>query len=275
AAQALDAVIERARAHGDAALKWEVAVGAGVPAFAAERGFVAMRRPWAAVGTEGVDGYVLWLTAADHDEPGYYAQTTLFTCGAVAALIASEGSGPGGFDGGAGDRDREIAFWRSASNYPACEPIGLAVALHDRLADAPVEVALDLEGPALLEGLEGFDRSFRAELQDDSLRQAIARGIPVRRDRVEVAEIARRVARGERALLLIDEAPMHGEVGPHWIVAHAVAGDAVVVEDPWINVEAGETWVDTHELPIQPADLDLLVRWSDDAYRGVIFARVA
>ena len=85
---------------------------------------------------------------------------------------------------------------------------------------------------------------------------------------------SRRVAGGERALLLIDEAPMHGEVGPHWIVAHAVAGDAVVVEDPWINVEAGETWVDTHQLPIHRGDLDQLVRWSAEGYRGVIFARV-
>ncbi|MCP2635218.1 peptidase C39 family protein [Microbacterium sp. HD4P20] len=274
AAQAVDAVVEGARDRGDVAVKWEVVAGEGVPAFGVDRGFVAMRRPWAAVGTEAVGGYVLWLDAVEHDEPGYYAQTTLFTCGAVAALIASEGRAPGGFDGSAGDRDREIAFWRSASNYPACEPIGLAVALHDRVAGvsaAAVEVALDLEGPALLEGFEGFDHSFRAELQADSLRQAIERGIPVRRDRIAVTEIAERVAGGERALLLIDEAAMHGEVGPHWIVAHAVAGGAVVVEDPWINVEAGETWVDTHELPIHLADLDVLVRWSDEAYRGVIF----
>ena len=85
---------------------------------------------------------------------------------------------------------------------------------------------------------------------------------------------ARRVDAGERALLLIDEEPMHGETGPHWILAHARVGDTVVVEDPWVGVDAGETWVDTHELPIRPEDLDRLVRWSDDAYRGVIFTRV-
>ena len=267
-------VVAQARSRGDVAVKWQTPGGAGLAAFAAALGFAPMRRPWAAVGTEHTDGYVLWLAPSAHAEPGYYAQTTLFTCGAVAALIAAEGSSAPGFDGGAGDRDVELGLWRSASNYPACEPVGLAVALHDHLADAPVEVALDLDGPALVEGYTGFDRSFREELQQDSLRQAHERGVPVRRDRVEVAEIARRVAGGERALLLIDEAPMHGEAGPHWIVAHAVVGDAVIVEDPWINVDAGETWVDTHELPVLPDALDRLVRWGADGYRGVVFTRV-
>lgn len=267
-------VVAQARGRGEAAVKWQTPGGDGLPSFAAALGFVAMRRPWAAVGTEHVDGYVLWLAPHSHSEPGYYAQTTLFTCGAVAALIAAEGADAQGFSGGAGDRDVEIGLWRRASNYPACEPVGLAVALRDHLDGEPVEVALDSDGPVLVEGYTGFDRSFREELQKDSLRQAQERGIPVRRDRVDIAEIATRVAGGERALLLIDEAPMHGETGPHWIVAHAVVGDAVVVEDPWINVEAGETWVDTHELPVLPAALEELVRWGAAGYRGVIFTRV-
>ncbi|MBD8023662.1 peptidase C39 family protein [Microbacterium gallinarum] len=274
AAGLVDVVAEHALAQGDVALKWEVDAGGELPAFAADLGFVPMRRPWAAVGTENVRGYVRWLVPAGHDEPGYYAQTTLFTCGAVAALIAAEGSAAGGFGAGAADRDVELGFWRRASNYPACEPIGLAVALHDHLGDAPVEVALDSEGPVLLESFTGFDRSFRAELQEDSLRQARERGILVRRDRVDIDEVVHRVDAGEHALLLIDEQPMHGETGPHWVVAHARVGDTLVVEDPWVGVDAGETWVDSHELPIHPDDLDRLVRWSDDAYRGVIFTRV-
>lgn len=267
----LDAVVDGARARGDVAVKWEAADAAALPRFATDLGFRPMRRPWSAAGTEDAHGEVLWLAAATHGEPGYYAQTTLFTCGAVAALMASEGIGAGGFTGGSADRDLELGLWRRASNYPACEPLGLAVAVHDHVARPEVEVALDLDGPALLEGFTGFDRSFREELQADSLRQAHARGIRVRRDRVAVAEIVRRVGAGERALLLIDEAPMHGEAGPHWILAHAVVGGAVIVEDPWVNVETGETWVDSHELPVSPADLDRLVRWGPDGYRGVIF----
>ena len=87
AAGLVDAVAEHALAHGDVSLKWEIHAGGELPAYAAHLGFLPMRRPWAAVGTENVRGYVRWLVPAAHDEPGYYAQTTLFTCGAVAAVV--------------------------------------------------------------------------------------------------------------------------------------------------------------------------------------------
>lgn len=258
----------------DVAVKWEVPAGVEVPDFASRHGFGEMRTPWAAVGTEQVRGLVRWLTPIDHEEPGYYAQTTLFTCGSVAALIAADAFGRGALHGDAGDRDREIEFWRLASNYPACEPVGLAVALQERLGTAAVEVALDHDGPVLLERMSGFDYDFRAELQTESRRQAEALGMTLRRDRVSVAEIAQRLAGGEFALLLIDEAPMHGETGPHWVAAHAAAHDIVLLQDPWISLDAGETWVDTHDMPVRWGELDRLVRWSDEGYRGVIFTGV-
>ncbi|WP_084125805.1 peptidase C39 family protein [Demequina sp. NBRC 110054] len=267
----LEEVIAAAMERGDAVVKWETAPGTELPGFAAARGFSALRRPWSAKGTEVYGGHALWLRHLPHHEPGYYAQTTMFTCGAVAALIASEELGSAGFHGDDGDRDHEVDFWRRASNYPACEPVGLAVAIREDLRTVPVAVSLDVDGPVLLEGFEGFDRDFRAELQEQSWGKAEALGVPVSRSRVTVEQIAARVADGEIALLLIDEHPMHGTHGPHWIVAHASDGDVVVVEDPWTESEHGETWVDTHDLPVALADLDRLVTWGDDGYRGVIF----
>ena len=99
-------------------------------------------------------------------------------------------------------------------------------------------------------------------------RSYVVTGAPLARlKKVAVA----RVAAGEQALLLIDEAPMHADPGPHWIVAHAAAGPYVVVEDPWVNQATGETWVDTHDLPIHIDDLERLVAWGPEGYRGVIF----
>lgn len=264
-------LITSSRARGDVAVKWEIPDGVEVPGLALRHGFGEMRSPWAAVGTEQVRGLVLWLTPITHDEPGYYAQTTLYTCGSVAALIAADAFGHGALRGDAGDRDREIDFWRRASNYPACEPVGLAVALREQLGAQGVEVALDHDGPVLLENMKGFDYDFRAELQTESRRRAQALGMRLRRDRVSMAEISQRVAAGEFALLLIDEAPMHGETGPHWVVAHAAVDDVVLLQDPWISVGDGETWVDTHDMPVRWAELDRLVRWSENAYRGVVF----
>lgn len=270
----LDTVVAASRLHRDAAVKWELAPGEELPALAVERGFVPLRSPWAAKGTERFGGGVLWLVDLPHDELGYYAQTTLYTCGAVAALMAVEARGARGFAGDAADRDRELDFWRAATNHPACEPVGLAVRLREDVgADAGVEVSLDADGPVLLEGYEGFEREYRAELQEQSLSRAEALGVPVGRERVSMAELESRLTGGEVALLLVDEAPMHGVTGAHWIVAHAARDGMFVVEDPWVEDAAGETWVDTHAMPVAAEDLDRMVAWGPEGYRGIVFLR--
>jgi hypothetical protein len=272
----VDGVLADSRDRGDVCVKWQTGLDDQTP----ERsGFTAMRAPHAsAPGTEGVAGWVFWLRPPAHEEPPYYSQTSTFTCGAVTALLASEIRGSGGFASGGGNRDRELDFWRTASNYPTCEPIGLAVALREFLADAagssPVEVFLDADGPVLLESYtSAFDRGFRAELQENSLRKALGSDIAVRRDRLPIEEVASRVGAGELALLLIDLEPMYGFAVPHWVLAHAASDGVVYLDDPWISVNWGETWVDAHELPVAVADLDRMVAWGEDGYRGVVFVR--
>lgn len=272
----IDGVVADADIRGDVAVKWQSSAELALP----ERlGFARMRAPYrSAAGTEGVLGYIRWLRPVPHDEPPYYSQTSTFTCGAVTALLASEIRGSGGFGADAGNRDVELDFWRRASNYPTCEPIGLAVALRESLDDAagssPVEVFLDADGPVLLESYpDRFDRSFRAELQANSLAKALGSDISVRRDRVSVLEVESRIAAGELALLLIDLEPMYGFAVPHWVLAHGATDGVVVVDDPWISANWGETWVDAHELPVATSELDRMVAWGADGYRGVVFIR--
>lgn len=274
----LDGLLEERAAEGDAAVKWETAPGEDLPAFASERGFVPMRAPWGAKGTERFGGYVRWLREIPHAELGYYAQTTLYTCGAVAALMAVEARGVTGFSGSvAGDRDREIGFWREATNHPACEPVGLSVRLREEIGAvsdaAPVEVTLDHAGPVLLEDYSGFERDYRAELQAHSAQRAAALGVPVDGSRLSMAELEARLNSGWVALLLIDEAPMHGVTGAHWVTAHAARDGVFLIEDPWVEDNAGESWVDTHDLPVTAEALDRIVRWGEDGYRGVVLLR--
>ena len=269
----LDEIVGAALASDQAAVKWELAPGLTLPRCAIDKGFVSMKAPWSAKGTEAFSGAILWLKPTQHQETGYYAQTTMFTCGAVAALIAMDSQGHQGLDGGSQDRDKELSLWRLASNFPACEPVGLGVAMANDIGDAAlrVEIASDHDGPVLIEGFEGFEKEFREVLQAESVAQAVSRSIPLRRDRVSIDELATRLSAGSAALLLIDEYLMHNDHGPHWITAHAAYDSFIVVEAPWIGVEVGETWVDTHELPVAHADLDAMITWGDNALRGVIF----
>ena len=272
----VEQVIDDARSRGDVAVKWNSVDGESAPPHPA---FTAMRPPYrSAAGTEGVAGYIFWLHPVTHTEPAYYAQTSTFTCGAVTALIASEIRGSGGFGATHNNRDQELEFWRQASNFPACEPIGLAVALRasfdDAAGSAPVEVFLDTDGPALLEAYpSGFDRTFREELQASSLRQALDTDIAVHRERLPIDELAARIQAGELALLLIDTQLMYGFSAPHWVLAHSVEHGVVIIDDPTISSAWGETWIDAHELPIPIDELDRMIAWGDDGYRGVVFVR--
>jgi hypothetical protein len=267
-------IVADSQSRGDVAVKWQSEDDTTDPA---DFGFTRLRTPYrSAPGTEGVAGHIRWLRSIPHTEPPYYAQTSTFTCAAVTALLASEIRGSTGFGDDDGNRDRELDFWRRASNYPTCEPIGLAVALRDSLDDAagssPVEVFLDVDGPVLLEAYsERFDRSFREELQANSLRRALDSDIPVRRERVSVETIHTRLQAGELALLLIDLQPMFGFAVPHWVLAHAAGDGVVLMTDPWISVTWGESWVDAHEVPVAIADLDRMLAWGADGYRGVVF----
>ncbi len=271
-------VIGDARSRGDVAVKWQTVDGDPAPSHA---GFTAMRAPYvSAAGTEGIAGYIFWLLQVSHVEPPYYAQTSTFTCGAVTALLASEIRGSGGFGATPNNRDQELEFWRQASNFPACEPVGLAVALRSSLDDAagsaPVEVFLDTEGPALLEAYpSGFDRSFREELQANSLSQALGSDIAVNRQRIAIDVLATRIRAGELALVLINTQLMYGFAVPHWVLAHSVEDGVVIIDDPTISSAWGETWVDAHELPIPIDELDRMIAWGDDGYRGVVFVRRA
>jgi hypothetical protein len=274
----LDQVIAASVARGDACLKWQLPADADFPGFARDLGFTELREPISSAdGTQGVRGFVLWHDEWPHDQLRYYGQTTMFTCGAVAAMTALSHLGLEPFADTEDEdaRERELAFWRAATNFPACEPLGLAVAVHDVISRAAtgitLELHLDTTEPTLLETYSGEERVFREQLQAQSRAEAASRGIHQHTQRLSVEQITSRVADGELAILLIEEEPMHDASTPHWVVAHAVRGDTVLLNDPWITAGQGETWVDSHDLPVSTAILDRMVAFGDPAYRGVIF----
>jgi len=205
----------------------------------------------------------------------YYGQTTEVTCGAVTALDALHATGTGGFSTDRVDNHAvEIDFWRQATNLPACEPIGLAVAArraHDDPGRTP-RVVISTDGPILLE--EYRDRPgelrLREDLQADARRHAQRLAIPIAERWIEAHEIAALVRAGELVGILIDLTPLIDDPSPHWILAYDVAGDDLIVSDPWVDAENGESWADTFALPLPPAAVERIARWGDPVYRAVV-----
>ncbi|MBL3700660.1 peptidase C39 family protein [Leucobacter luti] len=227
----------------------------------------------------GVAAWSFWRGAAPTRSAPYYGQTTDVTCGAVASLMALEQRGNHAFspDSLVDNRAAEIAFWRRATNLPACEPIGLAVETAKLGAETGVlpalpRVFLSTPDPVLIEEFSSSEgeRALRTDLQLESLRQAEALGLPIERRWVDVPEIFEFVRGGSQVLLLIDLTELIADPTPHWVLATEVVGDTLLISDPWVNAPTGESWVDTFALPLPAATVDLVTRWGDPAYRGVI-----
>ncbi|WP_017792840.1 peptidase C39 family protein [Leucobacter salsicius] len=220
----------------------------------------------------------LWLGDRPQRTVPYYGQTTDVTCGAVTALMMLEQEGLTKFgDSGDANQEREIDFWRRATNLPACDPVGLAVTTareisSEGLAVGAPKVFMSAAGLVLLEDFQDdpYELRLREQLQHDSLRQAAALGLEIERRWIEVAEIRDLVAAGNDVFLLIALAPLIGDPAPHWVLAHDVIDDALIVSDPWVEAAHGESWVDTSCLPIPLAGIDLIMRWGDPEYRGAI-----
>ncbi|MEW1723443.1 peptidase C39 family protein [Streptomyces sp. NPDC093109] len=268
---AVDAVVAAARQQGLAQVKWEGwTANAGE---AAALGFAPLRVPLGRGGAEDApgpgSGYVRWLGGgAAVSEPPYYGQTTHFTCGAVTALIARTHAG--GLPPESFDRTAELRLWRDATNFPACEPVGLGVAVRRAWPSSQVTVFLDREGPVLLDHLPESEQEWRAVLQRASRADAGLIGVPIDAHHLPMAAVRDAIGRREHVLLLVSLAGMQGFDVPHWVLCHGAVPGALVIEDPWANAATGDTWVDAHLLPVTDASLDAMSTISSDGYRGAV-----
>ncbi|WP_017545060.1 peptidase C39 family protein [Nocardiopsis prasina] len=262
------AVVAFARERGLSQVKWE---GWTVsPGQAGALGFTPLESPSGQVDDPGQpsSGHVRWLVDSEVAEPPYYRQTTNFTCAAVTALTA--GVRAGALSAGSLDRAAELALWREATNFPACEPVGLGLAVHRARPDATVTVRLDTDAPVLLDSYSGDEREWRAVLQRGSRADAARAGLPVDPRRLSPEELRATVTGGGQVLLLLSLATMQGFDVPHWVLCHGAVPGAVVVEDPWTNAATGDTWVDAHLLPVPDASLDAMSTMGPDGYRGAV-----
>ncbi|GAB3276596.1 peptidase C39 family protein [Kineosporia babensis] len=262
----VQAVVEAAQQAGQAQVKWEGDAGS--------LGFTALTPPLSSgPGSDApAQASVRWLVPEITVQAvPYYAQTTYYTCGSVTALSALAALVPQGE--APLDEEQEMAFWKEANNHPACEPVGLGVAIAQARPELKVTIALDSAEPVILEHLEGEDRAWRAGLQRESRLKAERLGIPIRAGRMTIDELAAAVKAGSGALLLLSLALMRGMPVPHWVRCCGTAGDTVVIDDPAVDPATGESWVDGHLLPIPAADLDAMAAYGDGGYRGAVLLR--
>ena len=106
--------------------------------------------------------------------------------------------------------------------------------------------------------------------QTDFREQADAAHIPVRIAAFTLDDIRAALARGALVLVLISFYHMFGEKIPHWVLVHGDDGSHILIHDPWVEEDAGETIADSANLPLNYKVFDHIARFGKDGLRAAV-----
>jgi ribosomal protein S18 acetylase RimI-like enzyme len=182
----------------------------------------------------------------------FYAQTTYFTCGSAALMMAMKAHDPGA----PMDKGAELQIWREAttifmtSGHGGCGPHGLALAAWRR--GFPAEIYVSDPGPLFLDGVRDEDKKAVMRLVHDQFVQETqgASGLRVYHESLTVDRIADKMEQGGVPIVLISLYQMHRRKSPHWLVLTATDSRFIYAHDPAVEVDMHKTATDCINVPI-------------------------
>lgn len=215
----------------------------------------------------------LGQTAPSQQPPvPYYRQTLEFTCGPAALIMAMKALDPEL----AVNRELEITLWRESttvfmtSGIGGCTPFGLALAALHRgfgvtlYSSAGADFLADsVRSNVKKEVLHLVQKAFIRDLKADH--------VPIRYKTVTLAELRRRMEDGAIPIVLISSYRIYGDKAPHWVVVTGCDERFVRVHDPYVDTEAGETVVDSHNMPILHREFARMTRYGRAGLKAVLF----
>ncbi len=153
------------------------------------------------------------------------------------------------------DEVMEIRLWREAttvfmmSGPGGCEPFGLAVAAYENGLSA--EIVVSFHGALFLQSVRSEEKRRVMELaQVDFRRRADEYGIPVSYRAFSLDDVRQALAAGKLVIVLVSGYLMFGKKVPHWVLAIGDDGDHIIIHDPWVEDERGETKADAANIPV-------------------------
>ncbi|WP_111496610.1 MULTISPECIES: GNAT family N-acetyltransferase/peptidase C39 family protein [Marinobacter] len=181
----------------------------------------------------------------------YYPQTTDFTCGPAALMMAMAAQCP--------DRQlttlEELRIWREATTifmlagHGGCGPHGLALAAWQRGFD--VSAHISKEGPLFRDTVRSPEKKRVLELVHEGFIHDMARtGIALHHEPIGIEVIEQALSRGEVPVILVSTWQLNRSRVPHWVAVCAMDDQFVYLHDPEVCIEDGETIADKQYLPI-------------------------
>ncbi|MBJ6138121.1 ribosomal protein S18-alanine N-acetyltransferase [Marinobacter litoralis] len=181
----------------------------------------------------------------------YYPQTTEFTCGPSALMMALSALD---------ERQplttlEELKIWREAtmifmlSGHGGCGPHGLALSAWNRGFQASAWISQ--EGALFKDTVRNDDKKRVLELVHEGFLHDIGQtGIQIHHNPLTLEAMEDALLRGEIPVILISTWQLNRSRVPHWVTVCAIDEDFVYLHDPEIDIEEGETVADKQYLPI-------------------------
>ncbi|WP_337997899.1 GNAT family N-acetyltransferase/peptidase C39 family protein [Oleispirillum naphthae] len=217
-----------------------------------------------------------WLIAEPPVRPGhpvvpYYQQSTEFTCGPAAMMMAMAAFVPQTRL----DRRLELRLWREATTIfmaaglGGCEPVGMAVALARHGFAA--EVFVNSREVLFLDSVRDAEkRAVMAVAQEDFRDQAKALKVPVRARALSPEGLRAALDAGAVVLVLVSQYRMLRFRAPHWVAAFAHADSRIFIHDPWVEADDHETPLAAATLPIPEDEFDRMACYGKARLRAAI-----
>ena len=201
----------------------------------------------------------------------HYQQTTDFTCGPAALMMAMKALDPDVEL----DRSLELRLWREAtsifmtSGHGGCGPHGLALAAAERgfgvelfVTEHDVFLGSTVRNPDKREVMRIVEEDFRRRI--DEL------GLPLQPRPIDVDELRERFDTGGIPLVLISSHRIYEERFPHWLVITGFDDRFIYAHDPFVDIDEGETVADSINMPIARSEFERMARYGRSGQRAVV-----
>jgi ribosomal-protein-alanine acetyltransferase len=181
----------------------------------------------------------------------YYEQTTDFSCGPAALMMAMKTLKPQYKM----TRPEELQIWREAttifmtSGHGGCSPHGLALSAWQR--GFQVELFINQPGAPFLDSVRDADKKAVIELvHDDFIKRIKKTDIKLHVQDIRPEQLQTMLRGGKAIIALISTWRLNNNKAPHWVFVSSADEHFVYINDPDISEGPWESATDYIQVPI-------------------------
>ena len=205
----------------------------------------------------------------------WYQQSTEFTCGPAALMMAMASLAPTNAPTSSNpSQELELDIWREAttifmtSGHGGCHPIGLALAAQRRGYNA--EVYLNKDSALFVDSVRSAEKKAIIATVDSQFRTTAKKlGVKVKHREVTQKLIEKWLHQGAAVIMLISTYRLDGKKTPHWVTLTGMDDLCLYVHDPDLT-EDEQTSLDCQHLPIAREDFERMSAFGSGRLRTAV-----